>query len=104
MGRGAAERTLIARGDPQPAPVDRRVNEYLVHWGSNLASPLRVRAIVGPSYERPLDAAETAVYDELRSLGCIVAVDPADVEDCAFVAVHAVLALRRRGLLGHAVT
>lgn len=53
-----------------------------------------------PAYERPLDAAETAVYDELRALGCIVAVEPADADDCAFVAVHAVHALRRAGLMG----
>lgn len=44
-----------------------------------------------------LDRAELAVYEALRALGCPVAVDPADPDDCASVAVEAVRALRNAG-------
>jgi len=69
------------------------------HYAQDEAEAMREAvqaALIQPdvTYDRPLDVAEAAVYTHLRNLGCMTPVDPADVEDCAFVAVHVVGVLR----------
>jgi len=86
---------IIRCGLPSGHPGEHEEDDTEVTW---LPEPVPV---VEGDEDRPMSPVESALYEHFRHLGCLVTVDPLDVEDCAGMAVEVIRFLSAGGWMRH---